>query len=234
MKSKPLQYFPVLAVALILTAGPVPFAAAQDSRTLNANESDQGLNGVEVEGHVGAMRIVPSNSAGIRVQVDVKRPSDERPRGNPQNVDLRTSRRGSTLVIGLFGDYQDLEETWMLEIPAHLQVEAEMGVGDLQVQGIRGGLRAKVGVGGLRIDVPEGNINAETGVGKVNVKSATTSYSSVEVRTGVGGTRIMIDGLQIQQQRQPGPGDRISLNGNGRDRLQIHSGVGDAELTIGR
>jgi hypothetical protein len=216
----------------------VPVLQFQEARTLSANESDQGLTAVEIEGHVGKMRILAGTSPGIRVQLEVRQSNSDgnrRYRGNPQNVDLRTSREGSRLVVRTSGDHQDLEETWIVEIPAHLQVTAELGVGEMDVRGVRGGLKAKVGVGGVRIDVPEGDIDAESGVGQVEVRSATNSYGNVDVRANVGSGRVSIDGREFQQpNRPPGPSERISLTGNGRDRLQVRSGVGNAELTIGR
>ena len=229
-------YLLAIAVALILSVILVPAVMAQQTRTLTASEPDEGLTTVEVEGHVGKMQILPSTSAGIQVRVEVKPSiSDGRTRGNPQNVDLRSRRRGSTWVVSLSGDYKDLEEAWTLELPAHLRIEAKVGVGDMNVEGMRGGLKAKVGVGALKIDVPEGSINAESGVGKVTVKSATNSYGNVELRASVGSGSIRVDGRVIRQQnRPPGPGERITFTGSGRDQIQIRSGVGDAELTIGR
>jgi len=213
----------------------VPALEAQEPRTLTANDPGQGLTALDVEGHVGKMHILAGTSGEIRVRVDVRASRDARSRGNPQNVDLRMDRSGSKLEVSLAGDHKDLEEDWTLEIPAQLQVEAEFGVGDLNIQGVRGGLKAKVGVGTLTIDVPEGSINAESGVGKINIKSATASYGNVDMRTNVGNARVQVEGRQIRQQnRPPGPSEHIALNGNGRDQFQIRSGVGDAELTIGR
>jgi len=234
MNSTRFPPFCAFAVVLILLPLLVPPASGQDSRNLTANETDQGLTAVEVEGHVGNMRIVPGAGAGIRVEVEVRRSNDERHRGNPQNVDLRTTRRGSTLVVSLGGDHEGLKETWTVEIPPRLQLEAEMGVGDMDVQGLQGGVKANVGVGSLRIDVPEGSIDAETGVGKLIVRSATTSWGNVDVRANVGSIRLSVDGRPIRQERRPGAGDRMTASGNGRDRIQIRSGVGDAEVTIGR
>src|SRR5207244_182020 len=100
---------------------------------------------------------------------------------------------------------------------------------------VRGGLKAKVGVGALKIEVPEGNIEAETGVGKVSVRSATNSYGNVELRTNVGNGSIRIGGREIRQQnRPPGPSEHIALAGGGRGALQLRTGVGDVELTIGQ
>jgi len=224
--------FAALVFSIIL----VPVVQFQEPRTLMANESDQGLTAVDIEGHVGKMQILASTSPGIRVRLEVRQGnSNGRNRGNPRNVDLRTSREGSKLVVRTSGDHQDLEETWIVEMPAHLQVEADLGVGEMVVRGVRGGLKAKVGVGGVRIDVPEGDIDAESGVGEVQVRSATNSYGNVDVRANVGSGRVSIDGREFRQpNRPPGPSERISLTGNGRDRLQIRSGVGNAELTIGR
>jgi len=233
------QYYPQedqgmksIAAALILSLGLVSAAFAQETRTLTANESDQGLNSFSVEGHVGKMHILASTSSGIRVRVDIKR---ERLRGNPQGVDLRTSRNGSTLVISLSGDARDLEEAWSLEIPAHLRVQVNLGVGDLNVRGVQGGIKAKVGVGSVKIDVPEGNIDVESGVGQITAKTATNSYGNIDVRGNVGNASVRIEGQEIRQQdRPPGPGEHITYNGRGRDQIQIRSGVGNAELTIGR
>jgi hypothetical protein len=226
-----------LALAMILPIVLALSSSAQDTRTLTLNESDQGLTSVEFEGHVGSMQIRPATSGGIRAQVDIRRSrnGNGRNRGNPQSMELRPSRQGSRLVIQLSGDHEDLEETWMIEVPAHLQVEAEIGVGDISVQGIRGGLRTKVGVGSLNIDVPEGGVSAETGVGKVSIRSGTNSYGNVDLSTGVGNGRLSIDGREFRQEpRPPGPSERIRFGGNGRDEFRLKSGVGDVELTIGR
>jgi hypothetical protein len=124
----------------------------------------------------------------------------------------------------------------MLEIPPHLRLEAKLGVGDMNIDGMRGGIQANVGVGALKIAVPEGDIEAETGVGEVLVRSGTRSYANVDLRAGMGNGRLSIDGRDVRQQqdRLPGMGERISVNGNGRDKLQVRSGVGNAELAIGQ
>src|SRR6187549_2086635 len=122
-----------IAAALILSVVLVPTVLAQETRTLTTNESDQGLSALSVEGNVGKMQILASPSGGIRVRVDVKASDNFRRRGNPQDVDLQTSRNGSTMVIRLSGDTRDLEEIWMLEIPAQLRVQANFGVGDIDV-----------------------------------------------------------------------------------------------------
>jgi hypothetical protein len=228
------QFAPAIAGTLILPVVLAQAAAAQDTRTLTATESDQGLATVELEGRVGKMRIVPSTAGGIQVRVEIER-AQGRNRGNPQNVNLVSSRRGSTLVLSLSGDHQDLEETWMLAIPSHLRVAAKLGVGDMNIEGMRGGIQANVGVGALRIAVPDGDIDAETGVGEVVVRSGTRSYGDVDLRAGMGNGTLSIDGRQVRQQdRPPGMGERISMNGGGRDKLQIRSGVGNAQLAIGQ
>jgi hypothetical protein len=228
------QCLPAIAGTLVLPIVLAQALAAQDTRTLTAVESDQGLTAVDIEGSVGKMRIVPGTASGIQLQVEIK-PAEGRRRGNPQNVELQSSRRGSTWVVRLSGDHQDLEETWMLAIPPHLRVEAKLGVGDLSIEGMRGGIQANVGVGALKIAVPEGDIEAETGVGEVLVRSDTRSYGDVELRAGMGNGRLSIDGRQVRQQdRFPGMGERITVNGSGRDKLQIRSGVGNAELAIGQ
>jgi hypothetical protein len=224
-----------IIVAMVLSVVLVPTVFAQETRTLTANESDQGLNFISIEGNVGQMRILAGNAAGIRVRVDVKPGDSGRRRGNPQGVDLRTSRNGSTLAISLSGDTRDLEETWSLEIPAHLRVQANLGVGDVDVRGVQGGIKAKVGVGSVKIDVPEGNLDIESGVGQISARSATNSYGNIDVRGNVGNASVRIDGQEIRQQnRPPGPGEHITYSGRGRDQIQIRSGVGNAELTIGR
>jgi hypothetical protein len=224
-----------IAVAMILSVALVPTVFAQETRTLTANEADQGLSSLSVEGNVGKMQILASTSGGIRVRVDVKQADSGRRRGNPEGVDLRTSRNGSTLVISLSGDVRDLEETWSLEIPAYLRVQANFGVGDIDVRGVQGGIKAKIGVGSVKIDVPEGNIEVESGVGQISAKSATNSYGNIDVRGNVGNASVRIDGQEIRQQnRPPGPGEHITYSGRGRDQIQIRSGVGNAELTIGR
>ncbi len=224
-----------IGFALFLSAILAPTIFAQDLRTLTANESDQGLNAIEIEGNVGNMHIVAVGGGGIRVRVDVKASESNRRRGNPQGVDLRTNRSGATLSIGLSGNVKDLEETWTVEIPADLRVRANVGVGDIDVRGVRGGIKAKVGVGSVNIDVPEGDLDVESGVGQITAKTATRSYGNVEVRGNVGNASIREDGREYRQQnRPPGPGERVSLNGRGRDQIQIRSGVGNAELTIAR
>lgn len=230
--------FSLVLLASVFLSGLV--TQAQDSdRVLTATAPAQGLSAVDVDGKVGSVLISTAAVNDVRIRVVVETKSSwsfwrGRTRGNAQGVDLRANRSGNTLSVTLAGDREHLEETWTLEVPESLAAKVKVDVGRIRVRGIRGGCDTSVDVGEIDIDVPEGNISAESDVGDVKVRTMTKSYGNVDVRTSIGDARVTIDGHKADRPREPGPGDRFTLRGSGKDQIRLRADVGSTQLMIGR
>jgi hypothetical protein len=212
------------------------FAAAQSERNLNGTADAASLKSIEVRGRVGSIQLTPGTDSEVRYSVRLTAKSEwhlfGRRTGHPEQLELRQDRRGDALILDLSGDRQNIDEEWVVEVPAGFAARLSLDVGKLHVSGIHGGCDTRVDVGDIDVDVPEGAVTADNNVGDIHVRTATPSYGNVDLRADVGKVRVSLDRHQVEHERSPGAGDRWRLEGPGRDHIRAHTDVGDVEVRI--
>ncbi|GEM_PF-1464273 len=228
-----------LSLSLVLAT---PAAAASDDpdyRLVTKSFPAAKLKEFSVKGHVGKIRVNATASDEIRLRLELRAKSYSgwlfgRRRGDPHAAQLDADVHGEALSLNLDykGDRDGLEETWTLDVPARLAAQIELAVGDMDVRGLRGGLKLSVNVGDIEADVPEGSITAKTNVGDITVTSATDSFGAVDLSANVGDTHLTQRGHRVRYRKPPGAGNHITLDGPGRDRIRLETNVGDATLTL--
>jgi len=122
------------------------------------------------------------------------------------------------------------EERWSLSLPARLAIEAELGVGNVSVIGLEGGVELDVGVGEVEVEAPAGDVTIDLGVGDVEVSGPADAFASAEVSGGVGGAEITVRGVEIADTGFVG--HRASWTGDGEFFIEVEVGVGDASIKL--
>jgi len=122
------------------------------------------------------------------------------------------------------------EERWIIEMPSRLKVKLEHGVGDIVIRGVTAGVELDSGVGDVEVEAAEGDITVDLGVGTAVVRAPAAVYGTAEAAGGVGTARITVRGEKIE-----GGGfvsHAASWSGDGRYRLDVSVGVGDAIIEL--
>ena len=218
--------------------GSAPAFAQERIRDIHTTVPADQIRTVVIEANVGEVRVRGVSDSSVTIDLTLEAKSrfslwSGRTWGDVNGVELRTDVRGSELRITLRGERENIEEDWSITVPSRLETKVNANVGDVEITGVTGGCDAQINVGGLRIDVPEGSIRAVTNVGDVTVRTSTRSYGDVEVSANVGDARLVVNGNRINsRERRYGPGGRLSVDGSGKDRIDVRASVGDADVSI--
>lgn len=213
-------------------------AWAQAERTLTEQIPLGALERVTLEGGVGDIEVVTSPEDLITVQVELKPrrggifSSLKRAEQEVEHATLEASSTAQTLRLKVHSDSHDrrFEERWYIEMPEHLALEVEQGVGDTTVRGLSGGVRLEAGVGDVAIDVVSGELSVELGVGDVTVSSSAAEYSSAKCSAGVGNAYLRAQGKRSSSEGFVG--HSASWEGDGPHTIDIQVGVGDARIIL--
>ncbi|HYU34902.1 MAG TPA: hypothetical protein VEW48_22350 [Thermoanaerobaculia bacterium] len=161
---------------------------------------------VLVDVPVGEVIIEGSNDR--QVELDVKLECDERG-GACEELSKRVrvvySRDGGDLTLRLKewpkSRNKGLEAHVRVSVPRELQLKADLGVGELRIASLEGGVDADLGVGELNITMPAfavASVNADAGIGEANLIAAGRRYESSgliarEIRWNKGTGRARVD-----------------------------------------
>jgi len=212
-----------------------------DDRELTAEVSADGIDEILLDGHDGKATIEVGAGDQIRIRVKIKAKrkglvyKSSAGRAYVEDARLETDTRGGTLEVALSGGRgrKDTEEAWTIIVPRRLAVVVEMSAASIDITDVTGGVEVNLGVGKANVDVPRGNIEVRVSVGNATVETQTDSYGDVDLRAQVGKTRLWIGGHRIKYSNPPGPGSKVSMEGEGRDQIKVFVQVGDASLRVG-
>jgi len=219
----------VLAVAM-------PAAAAV--RTLEDSYSAVSIDRVVIEAGVGDVNITAVDGDAVVVDVTLKArrggffSSMRRAEREVEEANLEAEVDGRELRIKIDSDSDErrFEESWVVTMPARMVLELEVGVGDVRIRGVGGGVALETGVGEVSIEVGSGDVTVEVGVGEVEVRAPASAYGSAEASSGVGAGVLRVLGQKIEGEGFVGSSS--SWRGDGPDRIEVEVGVGDAEVVL--
>ncbi|MDN5864142.1 MAG: hypothetical protein L0I62_02845 [Gammaproteobacteria bacterium] len=151
-----------------------------------------------------------------------------------------SARKSADVVItpmGTFktdGSNQGWKANWTIVVPARLSVVLKLGVGDLEIRGIAGGLSVKIGVGDIDARLPRGPVTAEIGVGDIDAAIAASDYGNVQLTAGVGDITFQVEGQEVRRGYEHHfTASQQSLTGSGTTDYKVEAGVGDIDLKLG-
>jgi hypothetical protein len=188
-------------------------------RTLTARWPAAALQDVRLVATSGAVTLTTGDTDEVDVSVEV-RPARRtnaffsRGSGDPAAVELMHEETGTQTTLRVSDAGGPVEEHWTVRVPKRFGVRATLGTGRMRVSGVEGA---------LDLDVSVGTVSAESG---------STTHGTVDVRSDVGDAQLTLAGRSIVAPREPGPGHRLRLDGDGPHALKLRVSVGDAILHI--
>lgn len=198
----------VLAIsALVLCT----FASADPTKNIQQSFSAEDLDVLSLEISIAEIEIETYDGNEIQLDIDI-----ESDRGwfswrakDVDDIELEIEERGNRLFLSI--DEDNIEQQWRLRIPAKLNLEMDLGVGD------------------VRIDDFVSELNMEIGVGAVRVLIGDVDYDSIHVSAGVGDAKISGFSNRVDNERSFISADAY-YHGEGDQRIEIDLGVGDVSV----
>lgn len=192
----------------LLFSGPVLAASAKRiERSIDAGE----LARIDFEISVAEVDIEIHD--GNTIELDIALEADRGwwifGREDIDDVDLTLIDRGDRLTLVL--DENNVEQEWRVRLPAHLAVSMEIGVGDVDIDGLANDLTLEIGVGAVQVDV------------------ADLDFDTIRLQTGVGDSSLRGFGRGTDNERHFVGADSF-YQGDGEYRIGIEVGVGDARV----
>jgi len=195
-------------------------ATGETLKTLNMSRPAEGLTSIEIRAGVGDVQVEGNTSGEVIVQVEVRSKtglfsSDHRSRREAEALQLETRDAGGALALSLGPEHHGdthWSERWTVRVPAAFAASVKLGVGEIQVLDLGGGVKAEIGVGDVRIEGTYesfGDIHASCGVGDVSL------------RTPSGRNRG--EGFIAHS---------LSADGPGKAAIRAEAGVGDVKIHL--
>lgn len=236
--------------ALLLTSLIAATAAAdRDDRVIEGKAPAGAATRLVLEAGVGEVRLEAGAGDAIvwRVELEAdpdrhtlfsrKRRTDE-VRADLDRVEVELGQRGdrATLSLALPAslDDDDFKERWTIAVPARFAADLELGVGQMTIRGVAGGVDASVDVGDLTIEVPGGAIEGSVDVGDLELRTEATGSGDISLEADVGDVDLELGGRRIRTDGGYGPGASIRLEGKDGPRIRLSVDVGDIDARIGR
>jgi hypothetical protein len=111
-----------------------------------------------------------------------------------------------------FGNH-DLHAEVTVRVPRHLAVRSELGVGELEIEGLEHDLEAELGVGEVKVDMQRSavaSVTLDTGIGEANLSADGKRFGSAGLFTRT-----------VRWER-----------GGGKARVSVDCGVGEIDVTL--
>jgi hypothetical protein len=206
-----------LRLAAVVALLAAPAMAGETVRTLEGTYSAAGVETVSLEVPVGEVRIV---GAAGEIAVEIELRCKPRKRDCAQaagRVRLETRRRGGRLEIAVEGwpDKRDcsLELEMEMRMPPTLALAAELGVGEIDVEGLAR------------------DVSVDLGVGEAELRLPASAVREVELEVGVGDASLEVDGRTLDGSGFMGR-SLVWKGGHGRARVAVDCGVGEARVVL--
>jgi hypothetical protein len=213
-------------------------AANAGERILNGTFPAAGVASVQITNGVGDVAVTAADAAEITVEVTLipRRgglfSSYRNAEKEVESAQLASRMNRDRLVLGLESSSNEprFEARWVVVVPASTAVDLELGVGDVTIRGIAGGIELELGVGDAAIEVSDGDVEVAVGVGDATVRGPADQYGAVDASGGVGGADVI-----VRDQRIEGAGfvgQASTWRGDGPGSIDLEVGVGDARVVL--
>lgn len=225
-------------VLLIALATALP-AAAGSPRVLTGSVAAADLERVRLDAGVGDVTITAvDGSAEVSVEVRLKPrrggffSSMKKAQREVDEAELRMDLAKGVLRLEVESATNDrhFEETWTIELPARVDLNLDLGVGDIEIRDLAGRIDADLGVGEFTATGVSGDIAVDLGVGDATVTAAAANYGSVNGSGGVGDADLTVAGSKVSSTGFVGRS--AEWTGTGEHTIELSVGVGDATVVL--
>lgn len=216
-------------------------------RTLQTTTSAENMSRVTLNVGVGQLKVTTSADDKVHVQVKLEQKSQNflwffhwmsnSTAKEIEQVTLQQQQQQDGIAYSLkypgHLDEGDVKQNWEVQLPAKLAVKIQMGVGQLDITGITGGVDVDLNVGEVTLNTPRGPIQAKVNVGQINATSASTQTGNIKLSTSIGDARVrMPGGINHDDVHHNGLGRSIEIAGKGPDGMTLEVNIGEADLKI--
>ena len=212
-----MKLYIAIALAFFATASA---GFAEKSKGLNESYTLEQGQALRIDFPIGDLRIEAGKGQEVEVDLQVTC------RWSTSNCDKaleeihvasRSSDRRLALEIDGYPKWQMkwIETEGTIKVPANASLDVDMGVGDLEIEGLHG------------------NQRIELGVGEVKLWADMVIVGSIALEAGVGDTDLHGVEGRVQEQRSNFVGSEIYWNdGPGESNINIDVGVGEASVWL--
>lgn len=184
---------------------------AEDSKLIEHTINVANQSSISINFPVGEIELVTSSDDQVVIEVVVKEKGGSWfSSANLDNIEL--SQKVSDKSIKLEIDDDDIKQEWRVSIPQHLAVEVDLGVGQVEVNGVSRDVDVNVGVGAVELGLANNNyriIDASSGVGDAHIRGV----------SNVDNDRAVVS-------------KNATWHGEGKYAVEVDVGVGDADIRV--
>lgn len=209
---------------------------------------DEPFSTVVVDGGVGDIRIHTQRDAGAVVNADLY--------GDDGGPKARVHVSGGVLHVEVeCGSLDCCGADLDIAVPAEVDVEVGLGVGDLDVLGIAGLVTLDVGVGDIGLEHVSGGLDVHAGTGDIDGRglrsadawieagtgdvslewAADADPNAIAVELGVGAVELAVPHGSYDLRLEAGVGDidvdDLRDEGGASKRISVEVGTGDIEIS---
>jgi len=206
-----MRVLPVLA--LIVTSFTLSnTAAAASSKRIQQRIDAEDLVHVDFEISIAQMDIEVYDGDVLELDLVIEADRDWWIFGRKDidNVELEVDRNGEQLKLRL--DDNDIQQEWVVRLPAHLAVSMDLGVGEVEFTDFANDLNLELGVGSMQLNVAD-NVD----------------FESIHLNAGVGDTSVRGFDNGSDSERSFVGADSW-YHGDGEFVVEVEVGVGDARV----
>ncbi|WP_394204753.1 hypothetical protein [Shewanella waksmanii] len=164
-----------LMTTLVLVLGFVSQGVqAQEGKQLQQNFAYHGQK-IVLDIEVGKVEVIATDDAEIRVEVDVVASQlswfNMWQQGDISAVDFAVEEHNERIVFKL-NQQDDLKQNWRVYVPKEAATDVDLGIGEVEVAGLKSDLAIDLGVGRVIVDNRHSyrEIDLSSGVGEVLVR----------------------------------------------------------------
>jgi len=211
----------VLSLAVAATApGATPAGAKEIVRSFRQQIPMGSANRIHLDFPVGELRVEgwDNRQGDLDVEIACEGGGTSRCRRVAQDLRVVYNTDKGQLEIHVkdwpsFGAVRGLNVIATVHVPRSLPLRADLGVGEMTIQGIAGDLTAKIGVGEIQATLPKaavGSARLDAGIGESSLVAFGRRYSS----SGLISRKLTWD------------------RGTGHSRVKVDCGVGEIRVTL--
>lgn len=198
------------SIALTLSAS----AYAEDEVTINQSFKIENQQELSIDFSVGAIEVRTYKGDTVEVDIELKQEkSGFSFFGGTSLDDIDLDVKDGEQRLSLRINEDDINQTWVVKVPEGLDLDIDLGVGDVQLMNISDSVRVDVGVGAAQVELSKDD------------------YRRIELESGVGDTSILGFGNSVIQERQIVTSSSL-YRGQGEHSIRIDVGVGDAKVRL--
>ncbi|PCI76357.1 MAG: hypothetical protein COB20_10840 [SAR86 cluster bacterium] len=200
--------FSTLAVSLLFGTSLSAESYKKISRTIDVAAHGS----VQIEASVAEMEIEFYDGDEIELEIELESNGHwfAWRRGDVDHVELEVRTTENKLFLGIVE--QKVEQHWRVKMPSKLAIGIDVGVGDIELEGLSNNLAMELGVGSVRVEIDD------------------TDYAVIHASVGVGDTAIKgFSGEHVDNERTFMSSDSYYY-GDGELEIDIEVGVGDVEV----